>query len=88
MPKRPLPEHPSLENLRKQAKRLLAEARAGEEEAVALLREFHPSAPRGEELANVAVCKRIAARLANVPIARRCRSVKDLWRSRRYVANH
>src|SRR5688572_3302437 len=44
MPKCPLPANPSLENLRKQAKRLLAEARAGEPEAVARVREFHPHA--------------------------------------------
>ena len=42
MPVRPLPENPSLENLRKQAKGLLAAARRGEPEARALLREFHP----------------------------------------------
>ena len=44
MPQCPLPGNPSLENLRKQAKRLLAEARAGEEGALARLREFHPRA--------------------------------------------
>jgi ankyrin repeat protein len=53
MPKRPLPTNPSLEHLRKQAKRLLAEARAGDGEAVALVREYHPHAaepPRWAEL--------------------------------------
>src|SRR5262245_35495105 len=42
--KSPLPENPSLENLAHQAKRLLAEARAGDEGAVMRVREFHPRA--------------------------------------------
>jgi ankyrin repeat protein len=42
MPTRQLPNDPSFENLRKQAKRLLAGLRAGETAALAQVREFHP----------------------------------------------
>lgn len=42
MPIRPLPDDPSFEHLRKQAKRLLKSIRAGEPNALAELREFHP----------------------------------------------
>jgi ankyrin repeat protein len=45
MPVRPLPENPSLENLRKHAKALLDAARRGEPEALARVREFHPRPP-------------------------------------------
>ncbi len=45
MPIRPLPNNPSLENLRKQAKRLLDEIRAGDAAALARVREFHPQPP-------------------------------------------
>jgi ankyrin repeat protein len=44
MPARQLPEHPSLENLRKQAKSLLREVHAGDPTALALVQEFHPHA--------------------------------------------
>ncbi|MET0620899.1 MAG: ankyrin repeat domain-containing protein [Thermoanaerobaculia bacterium] len=42
MPVSPLPENPSLENLRHRAKGLLEEVRAGRPEALARIREFHP----------------------------------------------
>ncbi len=42
MPIRPLPNDPSLEHLRKDAKRLRKALRAGDPEAIAQLREFHP----------------------------------------------
>jgi hypothetical protein len=45
MPTRPLPENASFENLRKQAKRLLQDVRAGDAGARATVRELHP---RGE----------------------------------------
>jgi ankyrin repeat protein len=45
MPVRPLPENPSLENLRKQAKGLLDAVRRGDPEALAIIREFHPRPP-------------------------------------------
>jgi ankyrin repeat protein len=44
MPTRSLPEDPSLENLRKQAKQLRRFVRDGHPQALALVREFHPRA--------------------------------------------
>jgi ankyrin repeat protein len=46
MPIQPLPDNPSLENLRKQAKSLLKAARAGDSEILARVREFHPHPER------------------------------------------
>jgi hypothetical protein len=42
LPVHPLPENSSLENLRKQAKDLLRDVRAGDAKALARVREFHP----------------------------------------------
>jgi ankyrin repeat protein len=42
MPQRPLPENPSLVNLRKQAKGLFRRVRAGDADALAEIRELHP----------------------------------------------
>ena len=42
MPTQPLPNNPSLENLRKQAKSLRKSVLAHESEALARVREFHP----------------------------------------------
>lgn len=44
MPIRPLPTDPSLENLKKQAKQLHKATHAGDADALALVREFHPHA--------------------------------------------
>jgi ankyrin repeat protein len=44
VPARPLPTNPNLENLRNQAKTLHRLVRAGDDEALSLLREFHPDA--------------------------------------------
>ena len=44
MPIRLLPDDPSFEHLRKDAKRLLREVRAGDADALAQAREFHPRA--------------------------------------------
>jgi hypothetical protein len=44
MPTHPLPNDPSLEHLRKDAKRLKNSVRAGEAGALAQVREFHPRA--------------------------------------------
>jgi len=44
MPIRPLPNDPSLDHLRKQAKRLHHAVRAGDADALAQVREFHPRA--------------------------------------------
>jgi hypothetical protein len=46
MPSRNLPDRPSLENLRKQAKGLLKAFRAGDPAAVARIEEFHPRRSR------------------------------------------
>jgi len=46
MPSISLPDNPSLENLKKQAKRFLDAVRAGDAEAIASVREFHP---KGEQ---------------------------------------
>jgi hypothetical protein len=46
MPTRKLPDRPSLENLRKQAKGLLKALRAGDPAAVARIEEFHPRGSR------------------------------------------
>ena len=42
MPSRPLPDDPSLEHLRKQAKRLRKAVRAGDGDALAQINDFHP----------------------------------------------
>jgi ankyrin repeat protein len=44
MPTRPLPNNPSLEHLRKDAKRLRASVLSGDAEALAKVKEFHPRA--------------------------------------------
>src|SRR5262245_38220894 len=44
MPARPLPNNPSLEHLRKDAKRLRAALSAGNGDALAMAKEFHPRA--------------------------------------------
>ena len=44
MPTRPLPNDPSLEHLRKQAKRLRNAVRSGDADALAQVNEFHPRA--------------------------------------------
>ncbi len=44
MPTRPLPNDPSLEHLRKEAKRLRSAVCAGDAAAIAMAREFHPRA--------------------------------------------
>ena len=54
MPIRKLPVVPDLEQLRHQAKDLLRAMRAGESQAIAELREFHPDAidPASAKLAD------------------------------------
>jgi hypothetical protein len=42
MPTRPLPNDPSLEHLRKHAKRLHHSVRAGDADALGQVRDFHP----------------------------------------------
>ena len=48
MPTRPLPNNPSVEHLRKDAKRLRASVRSGDADALARVTEFHP---RGDRVA-------------------------------------
>ncbi|MFI6292608.1 ankyrin repeat domain-containing protein [Nonomuraea sp. NPDC050790] len=52
MPVSRLPDHPSAEALRKQAKTLLRYARAGVPEALAMVEEFHPRRPAEPRLAD------------------------------------
>ncbi|SEG63818.1 Ankyrin repeat-containing protein [Nonomuraea solani] len=52
MPIHRLPDNPSLERLRKQAKTLLQYAKAGVPEARALVAEFHPRSPETPKLAD------------------------------------
>jgi ankyrin repeat protein len=53
MPTRSLPDDPSFEHLRKQAKRLRDGVRTGDAEALAVVREFHPRA--GEILPQISL---------------------------------
>jgi hypothetical protein len=46
-----LPENPSLEHLKNQAKTLLVRARAGDEQALAWVRDYHPDPPAELRLA-------------------------------------
>jgi len=59
LPVHPLPEKSSLENLRKQAKDLLRDVRAGDAAALARVREFHtrPDAARGLADAQLVVAR-------------------------------
>ncbi|WP_066371036.1 ankyrin repeat domain-containing protein [Herbidospora mongoliensis] len=52
MPLHHLPDNPSLERLRKQAKTLLQHAKAGDPEALGLVAEFHPRPPRAPQLSD------------------------------------
>ncbi|MFE0149239.1 ankyrin repeat domain-containing protein [Nonomuraea sp. NPDC059007] len=52
MPISRLPDHPSAEALRKQAKTLLRYVRAGVPEALAMVEEFHPRRPNAPKLAD------------------------------------
>jgi ankyrin repeat protein len=62
MPTRPLPNDPSLEHLRKQAKRLLHSVEAGDAEALAQVREFHPYAREAIERFSLADAQLTIAR--------------------------
>jgi len=62
MPTRPLPNDPSLEHLRKQAKRLLHSVEAGDAEALAQVREFHPYAREAIERFSLADAQLAVAR--------------------------
>lgn len=62
MPPRPLPNNPSLDRLRKIAKRLRALVQAGDREAVALVNEFHPRAERVRSRLALADAQLVVAR--------------------------
>ena len=62
-----LPDNPSLEHLRKQAKTLLERARAGDPEALAWVREYHPSPPAELRLAGAQLVVARAYRFPSWP---------------------
>ena len=62
MPSRPLPNNPSLEHLRKDAKRLRAAVSAGAEDARGIVKEFHPRADRAVAHFTLADAQLVTAR--------------------------
>jgi ankyrin repeat protein len=62
MPTRPLPNNPSLEHLRKEAKRFRAAVLAGADDARRALREFHPRADRANARFTLADAQLVTAR--------------------------
>jgi ankyrin repeat protein len=62
MPNRPLPTDPSIENLRREAKRLLNAWRAGEPDALALVREFRLRARENRQSYQLADAQFVIAR--------------------------
>ncbi|MGE5833683.1 MAG: ankyrin repeat domain-containing protein [Acidobacteriota bacterium] len=67
MPIRPLPNDPSLDHLRKQAKRLYRAVRAGDGDALAQLREFHPRAAETVAAFRLADAQLVIARAYGFP---------------------
>ena len=62
MPTRPLPNDPSLEHLKKEAKRLLKAADAGDPDALAQIAAHHPRASRSAEPFSLADAQLVVAR--------------------------
>lgn len=62
MPTRPLPNNPSLEHLRKDAKRLRASVLSGDADALANVNEFHPRADRAIPSFSLADAQLVTAR--------------------------
>src|SRR5262245_38891377 len=62
MPTCPLPNNPSLEHLRKDAKRLRAAVSAGAGGALAIVKEFHPRADRAAARFTLADAQLVTAR--------------------------
>src|SRR5215470_12813196 len=62
MPPRPLPNNPSLERLRKIAKRLRTTFAAGDAKAAALVREFHPRGAAAQSHLTLADAQLVIAR--------------------------
>jgi hypothetical protein len=83
MPERHLPVRPNLEQLKHQAKDLLAAIRAGDAEALADLQQFHPEhiAPGEAKLADAQL---VLARSYQVPswprLVLACRVIDAIWR--------
>jgi ankyrin repeat protein len=75
VPTIPLPQNPSLEHLRKQAKTLLRAARSGAPEALDLLREFHPGPADPVRLDDAQL---VVARRYGFPSWRRLRAHLDV----------
>ncbi len=67
MPVQPLSENPSLENLRKQAKRLQKAARSGEADALVRVREFYPRADAALTAFSLADAQLVIARTFGFP---------------------
>ncbi|GAB3827827.1 ankyrin repeat domain-containing protein [Kribbella italica] len=70
MPTRRLPDDPNLEHLRNQAKTLLKQVRAGDDEALTLAAEFHPAASErsaAEPLQGLADAQLVIARSYGFP---------------------
>ncbi len=70
-----LPDDPSLEHLKKQAKTLLQRARAGDPEALSWVREYHPSPPSELRLAGAQL---VVARAYGFPSWPRLRAYLDV----------
>jgi ankyrin repeat protein len=67
LPIQPLPENPSLENLRKKVKQLQKRVRAGDTEALARVREFHPRAQAALRDFKLSDAQLVAARTYSFP---------------------
>lgn len=63
MPHRPLPADPSIESLKREAKHLLKVWQAGESNALAVVREFHPHAREHRESLQLADAQLVIARM-------------------------
>src|SRR5260370_143723 len=62
MPTQPLPNNPSLENLRKQAKSLRNAVHANESDALTRVREFHPHPDEGLQKVSLGDAQLVIAR--------------------------
>ncbi len=83
VPSRHLPVRPDLEQLRHQAKDLLRAVRAGDEAAIAELREHHPRAidPAGAKLADAQLALARAYGVTSWPrLVLACRVIEAIWR--------
>src|SRR6188768_3797234 len=83
MPNRHLPVRPDLEQLKRQAKELLAAIRAHDPEALADLAAYHPQ-PIAPDKAKLADAQLVLARSYQAPswnrLAQACRLTDAIWR--------